>query len=143
MNHGLHRAAPQPIKNSSAIAMLVRAKRASHIDPPASSYANMRRARPYRGENNGPGKDIHGELDPTPGIREQPGSDPVIRRCRLNVRIAPKAAVRRTFRNGRFVPQAAVSRCSNLPGQTTDYSITSLVRASKVAGTSRPSALAV
>jgi hypothetical protein len=32
----------------------------------------MRRARPYRGENNGPGKDIHGELDPTPGIREQP-----------------------------------------------------------------------
>jgi hypothetical protein len=34
----------------------------------------MRRARPYRGENNGPGKDIHGELDPTPGIREQPGS---------------------------------------------------------------------
>jgi hypothetical protein len=35
----------------------------------------MRRARPYRGENNGPGKDIHGELDPTPGIREQPGSE--------------------------------------------------------------------
>ena len=37
-------------------------KRASHIDPPASSYAIMRRARSYRGENNGPGKDIHGEL---------------------------------------------------------------------------------
>src|SRR5262249_45426005 len=52
--------------------MLERAKRASHIDPPASSYAIMRRARPYRGENNEPGKDVHGELDPTPGIRELP-----------------------------------------------------------------------
>src|SRR5262249_50773383 len=54
------------------LAMLERAKRASHIDPPASSYAIMRRARPYRGENNEPGKDVHGELDPTPGIRELP-----------------------------------------------------------------------
>src|SRR2546430_17705046 len=54
--------------------MLERAKRASHIDPPASSYAIMRRACPYRGENPGPGKDVDGELDPTPGIREQPGS---------------------------------------------------------------------
>src|SRR5215831_8853940 len=35
---------------------------ACNIDPPASSYAIMRRACPYRGENNGPGKDIHGEL---------------------------------------------------------------------------------
>src|SRR5262245_27247050 len=52
--------------------MLDRAKRASHIDPPASSYAIMRRARPYRGENPVPGKDVRGELDPTPGIREQP-----------------------------------------------------------------------
>src|SRR5262245_22408911 len=48
--------------------------------------AAMRRARPYRGENNGPGKDIHAELDPTPGIREQPGSDSAIWRCQLNVR---------------------------------------------------------
>ena len=55
-------------------AVLERAKRASHIDPPASSYAIMRRARPYRGENHGPGKDVEGELDLTPGIREQPGS---------------------------------------------------------------------
>jgi hypothetical protein len=54
--------------------MLERAKRASHIDPLASSYAIMRRARPYRGENPEPGKDVHGELDPRPGIREQPGS---------------------------------------------------------------------
>src|SRR6266700_29500 len=52
-------------------AMLERAKRASHIDPLASSYAIMRRARPYRGENPEPGKDVHGELDPRPGIREQ------------------------------------------------------------------------
>ena len=37
------------------------------IDPPTSSYAIMRRARPYRGENRGPGKDDR-ELD---GIREQ------------------------------------------------------------------------
>lgn len=37
------------------LAMLKRAKRASHIDPPASSYAIMRRARPYRGENPAPG----------------------------------------------------------------------------------------
>ena len=56
--------------------MLERAKRASHIDPLTSSYAIMRRARPYRGENHGPGKDVQGELDPTPGIREQPGSIP-------------------------------------------------------------------
>src|SRR5262249_55033577 len=54
------------------LAMLDRAKRASHIDPPASSYAIMRRARPYRGENPVPGKDVRGELDPTPGIRERP-----------------------------------------------------------------------
>jgi hypothetical protein len=30
---------------------------AFNIDPPASSYAIMRRASPYRGENSGPGKD--------------------------------------------------------------------------------------
>jgi hypothetical protein len=29
---------------------------------------------PYRGENREPGKDVFGELDPAPGIREQPGS---------------------------------------------------------------------
>ena len=40
-------------------AMLERAKRASHIDPPASSYAIMRRVHPYRGENPEPGKDAH------------------------------------------------------------------------------------
>ena len=29
-----------------------------NIDPPASPYAIMRRACPYRGENRGPGKDV-------------------------------------------------------------------------------------
>jgi hypothetical protein len=63
--------------------MLNRAKRASHIDPPASSYAIMRRARPYRGENPAPGKDVHGELDPTPGIRERPRPTPDIDRIEI------------------------------------------------------------
>ena len=66
------------VRSPLALRCSKRAKRASHIDPPASSYAIMRRACPYRGENNGPGKDVHGELDPTPGIREQPGSKPAV-----------------------------------------------------------------
>jgi len=48
--------------------MLKRAKRASHIDPPASSYAIMRRARPYRGENPEPGKDVTESLTPRPEL---------------------------------------------------------------------------
>lgn len=32
----------------------------------AKSYAFVRSARPYRGENHGPGKDVQGELDLTP-----------------------------------------------------------------------------
>jgi hypothetical protein len=47
--------------------MLERAKRVSHIEPPASTYAIMRRARPYREENPEPGKHFHGELSLTPG----------------------------------------------------------------------------
>jgi hypothetical protein len=34
-----------------------------NIEPPASPYAIMRRAHPYRGENSGPGKDDRGEFD--------------------------------------------------------------------------------
>ena len=49
-------------------AMLKKAKRASHIDPPASSYAIMRRASPYRGENPGAGEDVEGELNPGPEL---------------------------------------------------------------------------
>jgi len=41
----------------------VQRDRACNIDPPPSSYAIMRRACPYRGENSGPGKDVRGELD--------------------------------------------------------------------------------
>src|SRR6185437_2366960 len=44
--------------------------RACNIDPPTSSYAIMRRACPYRGENSGPGKDDVESLTPRPGIRE-------------------------------------------------------------------------
>src|SRR6267154_5097527 len=40
-----------------------KADRDFNIEPPASPYAIMRRAYPYRGENSGPGKDIVGELD--------------------------------------------------------------------------------
>ncbi len=67
----------------------------------------MRRARPYRGENHGPGKDVQGELDLTPGIREpgkdvqgeldltpgireQPGSDSDIATWLRDVRSTPK-----------------------------------------------------
>src|SRR5262249_4759473 len=62
--------------------------RASHIDLPASSYAIMRRARPYRGENPGPGKDVHRELDHRPGIREQPRSVTDVVRNHCNVRFS-------------------------------------------------------
>jgi hypothetical protein len=58
-----------------------------NIDPPASSYAIMRRARPYRGENPAPGKDVDGELDPTPGIREQPGANADIEQTSPNDRV--------------------------------------------------------
>ena len=53
--------------------MLEGAKRASHIDPPASSYAIMRRACPYRGENNGPGKDVQESLTPRPELENRLG----------------------------------------------------------------------
>jgi hypothetical protein len=33
----------------------------------------MRRARPYRGENPEPGKDVHGELDPGPELENSLG----------------------------------------------------------------------
>jgi Major intrinsic protein len=46
-----------------AVASVRKDDRACNIGPPASSYAIMRRARPYRGENSGLGKDDRGELD--------------------------------------------------------------------------------
>lgn len=45
-----------------------KSKRASHIDPPTSSYAIMRRACPYRGENHGPGKDVRRVLTAGPEL---------------------------------------------------------------------------
>jgi hypothetical protein len=48
--------------------MLERAERASHIDPPASTYAIMQRACPYCGENPGPGKDVAESLTPRPEL---------------------------------------------------------------------------
>jgi hypothetical protein len=54
--------------------MLARAKRAPHLDPPASSYAIMRRACPYRGENPGPGKDVSkGSLTEGPELENSLG----------------------------------------------------------------------
>ena len=53
--------------------MLKKAKRASHIDPPASSNAIMRRARPYRGENPEPGKDVTESLTPRPELENDQG----------------------------------------------------------------------
>ena len=53
------------------LAMLKRANRASHIDPPASSNAIMRRARPYCGENPEPGKDVTESLTPRPELENK------------------------------------------------------------------------
>ena len=53
--------------------MLKKAKRVSHIDPPASSNAIMRRARPYRGENPEPGKDVTESLTPRPELENDQG----------------------------------------------------------------------
>jgi len=83
--------------------MLERAKRASHIDPPASSYAIMRRASPYRGENPEPGKGVEGELA-------------VIA---LMSAARPLSPQEQTFagmhRNGRFVPNADIAGITRLP----------------------------
>src|SRR5215211_7627237 len=79
--------------------MLERAERASHIDPPASSYAIMQRASPYCGENPEPGKDVHGELESGPGIREQPGSKPVMLRTSKCFPVCPRL---QTFSHNSF-----------------------------------------
>ena len=44
------------MRSSDSLRALKQRDRAFNIDPPTSSYAIMRRARPYRGENSGPGK---------------------------------------------------------------------------------------
>ena len=65
--------------------MLERAKRASHIDPPASSNAIMRRARPYCGENPEPGKDVTESLTPRPELEND--RDPTRTSARLLLRL--------------------------------------------------------
>jgi hypothetical protein len=57
------------VRSSDFLRALDRRDRACNIDPPTSSYAIMRRARPYRGDNTGPGRDDR--VTPKPGIREQ------------------------------------------------------------------------
>jgi hypothetical protein len=52
----------------------------------------MRRAGPYRGENPGPGEDVEGELEPRPGIREQPESF-ASTYCPIRVRLPPIADI--------------------------------------------------
>lgn len=111
------------------------------LNPPASPYAIMRRACPYRGENNGPGKDIHRELDPTPGIREQPGSFSTLPVEPTSLSISASARSRPGWCDAtvrRFMPTTAASRSSNSPLHST----TSSASASSVGGTVRPSALA-
>ena len=51
------------VRSSDFLRAFEQSDRAFNIDPPASSYAIMRRAHPYRGENSEPGKDDRGELD--------------------------------------------------------------------------------
>jgi hypothetical protein len=51
------------VRSFDSLRAFEQSDRAFNIDPPASSYAIMRRARPYRGENSDPGKDDRGELD--------------------------------------------------------------------------------
>jgi len=51
-----------------AVAMPVWAKRVSHIGPPESPSAIMRRAQPERGENRGPGKDFLESLTSGPEL---------------------------------------------------------------------------
>src|SRR6266567_1236656 len=50
------------------------------------------RERSYRGENPGPARMIRGELDPRPGIREQPGSMAAVRPLEGLVRLLPSFA---------------------------------------------------
>ena len=84
---------------------------------------------PYRGENPEPGKDVHGELDPWPGIREQPRSN-----ASVQVRRSP---------NSRHHPARLRTSRRAITGNDQPYSITSSAVASSDDGTSRPSALAV
>jgi hypothetical protein len=58
-----------------------KSKRASHIDPPASSYAIMRRHAPTAERTMNPARMCLESLDRRPRIREQPGSIATETRC--------------------------------------------------------------
>jgi len=64
---------------------------ACNIDPPASSYAIMRRAGPYRGENTGPARMIAESLTPKPGIREHNRHFRDIARSQIDFRFRGKS----------------------------------------------------
>ena len=69
--------------------MLERAKRASHIDPPASSYAIMRRARPYRGENHDPARMFTESLTPRPELENGLGPIASLRTAEMQRAFSP------------------------------------------------------
>jgi hypothetical protein len=56
--------------------MLERAKRASHIDPPASSYAIMRRARLTAERTLNPARMFTESLTPGPELENSQGHEP-------------------------------------------------------------------
>ena len=72
---------------------LEKGDRALNIDPPTVSYAIMRTAPPYRGENSGPATMIVESLKPRPGIGEQHRPTAEVRRPAHP--IAPVGTVRR------------------------------------------------
>src|SRR5262249_44879787 len=122
--------------------MLERAERASHIDPPASSYAIMQRTSPYCGENRGPGKDVYGELDPTPGIREQPGSIASHRQDRY---VRPISAMPQRATEPVRRSETSLSAISDFMHRSKNhhYSINSSAIPDSGSGTVSPSAFAV
>ena len=96
-------------------------------DPPASSYAIMRRASPYRGENSGPGRMIAESLTPKPGIRAhnrgQSGPQP----ARLRAHNKPSGQDDPNRREPRVLPRRApdAARCGPVCGPApTPYSHT-------------------
>ena len=88
-------------------AMLKRAKRASHIDPPASSYAIMRRAGPYRGENPGPGEDVLESLTTGPELENSQGHSLHFGSVSMSG-LPPTTTKWQTLENGRNVPKTEV-----------------------------------
>ena len=79
-------------------AMLNTAKRASHIDPPTSSYAIMQRACPYRGENPDPARMLTENLKRGPELENSQGQARLF--CDIHDRSAhpPKAEQKQTCR---------------------------------------------